>query len=74
MEDLETVFVFLDDLRASGQTNMFGAGAYLEDEFEMTRKEARRVLGLWMNTFDTETPVKRRAVMAAALAAQEGGA
>ena len=44
-------FEFLDTLRESGVTNMFGAGEYLEDAFDMDRKEAREVLQAWMNQF-----------------------
>ena len=46
-------FVYLDELRESGVTNMFGAGEYLEAEFGMDRKEARIVLQLWMNQFSS---------------------
>ena len=42
---------YLDDLRESGVINMFGAGPYLQDEFELTRKEANQVLSYWMRTF-----------------------
>lgn len=46
---------YLDELRESGVTNMFGAGTYLEDEFGLTRDEARTVLTYWMNTFGNGT-------------------
>jgi len=44
---------YLDDLRESGITNMFGAGAYLKQAFcgELTAKEAGDILGYWMDTF-----------------------
>jgi uncharacterized protein YciI len=42
---------YLDELRESGVTNMFGAAPYVEDEFELTREQARRVLTYWMHTF-----------------------
>ena len=42
---------YLDELRESGVTNMFGAGSYLEEEFGLTRNDARTVLMYWMNTF-----------------------
>jgi len=42
---------YLDDLRESGVTNMFGAGAYLVDEFGLTTSEARAILAYWMQTF-----------------------
>jgi len=42
---------YLDDLRESGDTNMFGAGAWLEAAFGLTRRDARTVLTYWMATF-----------------------
>jgi hypothetical protein len=47
----EEYFVYLDALRESGVTNMFGAGAYLEDHFGLTRYEARDILFEWMKSF-----------------------
>lgn len=47
MEHLE----YLDDLRESGETNMFAATPYLEAEFDLDRVEAKRVLVFWMDTF-----------------------
>ena len=41
---------YLDDLRESGDTNMFGAGSYLEDEFGLHRFKARTVLQYWMKS------------------------
>ena len=63
-EDLKTeyceYFEFLDELRKSGETNMLGAGAYLEEEFNMNRYDARKVLQAWMETFDGERSVESR--------------
>ena len=42
---------FLDDLRESGETNMFGAASYLQEEFGLDKKEARAVLSTWMQAF-----------------------
>jgi hypothetical protein len=42
---------YLDELRESGVTNMFGAGGYLVDEFGLKAKDARIVLVYWMETF-----------------------
>ena len=42
---------FLDDLRDSGVTNMFGAGAYIEEEFGVSSKEAKEILVYWMKNF-----------------------
>jgi hypothetical protein len=53
VENLELLeyFEYLDILRESGETNMFGAGPYLQEEFALTRCEARQVLSEWMQTF-----------------------
>ncbi len=48
---------YLDDLRESGITNMFGAGAYLLDEFsELNVRESRTVLTYWMESFGERHP------------------
>lgn len=39
---------FLDDLRDSGVTNMFGASPYLMEAFELNKSEAKRVLIDWI--------------------------
>ncbi len=44
-------FEYLDDLRESGVTNMFGAGAFLQENFGIDRREAGAVLSMWMKTF-----------------------
>ena len=48
--------VYLESLRVSGVTNMFGAAPYLEAEFGLSRAEARKVLSEWMNTYDPNDP------------------
>ena len=45
-------FSYLNDLRDSGQTNMFGAGEYLERDFNLDKREAREILTRWMRSFD----------------------
>jgi hypothetical protein len=48
----EDHLTYLDDLRESGVTNMFGATSYLLDEFpELEKNEARKILSYWMKTF-----------------------
>jgi hypothetical protein len=42
---------FLDRLRASGRTNMYGASPYLQTEFALDKNEARDVLRYWMDSF-----------------------
>ena len=43
-------FSYLNDLRDSGQTNMFGAGEYLERDFNLEKREARKILTAWMKS------------------------
>jgi hypothetical protein len=57
-ENLEAALLFLDELRESGITNMFGARPYLQewwaDEYildKLTDKEASELLTYWMKTF-----------------------
>lgn len=42
---------YLDTLRDSGATNMFGAGPFLEAKFGFSRREAREALLYWMKTY-----------------------
>lgn len=52
----EKVFCFLDDLRESGITNMFGAASYVEDEFGLDKRGAKALLVEWMQTFSERHP------------------
>ena len=45
------IFRYLDDLRESGKTNMFGAVPYLVEAFNITKYDAQRHLVKWMETF-----------------------
>jgi hypothetical protein len=45
---------FLNILRDSGATNMFGATPYVIEEFGLDTSEARRILSLWMKNFNEE--------------------
>ena len=40
--------IFLEVLRETGKTNMFGASPYLVEEFGLNKYEARNVLKQWM--------------------------
>jgi hypothetical protein len=42
---------YLDALRESGATNMFGATPYIVNEFGVTKNEARAILSYWMTSF-----------------------
>jgi hypothetical protein len=41
---------FLDDLRESGKTNMFGAAPFLARRFKLPIEEARKILTEWMKS------------------------
>ena len=47
----DTMFTYLEGLRQSGVTNMFGAAPYLEREFGLDRNEAKKVLVDWMKSY-----------------------
>lgn len=49
---LTEVLDYLDRLRESGITNMFDAGQYVQETFDVDRNFANELLGHWMNTFD----------------------
>jgi len=44
-------FEYLNTLRESGVTNMFGATPFLQEAFDISKSEARTILGLWMSSF-----------------------
>jgi hypothetical protein len=48
------VMEYLNHLRESGATNMFGATPYVIEEFGLDKSEARRILSLWMKNFNEE--------------------
>ena len=45
---------YLDNLRESGVTNMFGASIYIEEEFGLPPKISSSILKYWMLTFGKE--------------------
>lgn len=54
--EFKRYFDFLDDLRESGITNMFGASPYLIEEFGVDRSTAQRILIEWMRSFSERHP------------------
>ena len=48
---MKQYFDYLEQLRKSGVTNMFGAGPYLQQEFGLTRQDARDILVKWMESY-----------------------
>lgn len=51
-DEIDQFFEYLDELRGSGETNMYGASSYLMEEFGLTKQDSRRILSVWMNTFE----------------------
>jgi hypothetical protein len=45
-------FDYLEELRQSGVTNMFGATPYLMEEFGLSRYEAKDILLQWMKSYE----------------------
>ena len=44
---------YLDDLRESGEINMYGARVYLLTDFvELSKQEAATILTYWMKSFE----------------------
>ena len=44
--------IYLDELRESGKTNMFGARPYLIFEFDVDKYQAKTILKYWMDSFN----------------------
>lgn len=53
-EQEQEVMQYLNALRDSGVTNMFGATPHIEQEFGINKREAARILSLWMRNFNEE--------------------
>lgn len=48
---------YLDGLRSSGVTNMFGATPYVQKAFKKLKgKQAQQVLSYWMSSFSERHP------------------
>lgn len=45
-------WLYLERLRRSGVTNMYGAAPYLMDEFGLRKNEAIKVLSDWMRNYN----------------------
>ena len=51
-EEWTEYYVFLEVLRQSGVTNMFGATPYLREEFGLGRRDAIKILSSWMDNYE----------------------
>lgn len=47
-------WIYLENLRKSGVTNMFGATPYLMEEFGLDKKEATKILSDWMHNYNPD--------------------
>jgi hypothetical protein len=49
--DMEFYFEMLNELRESGTMNMFGAPKWLQENFDLSKTEAREVFMAWTESF-----------------------
>ena len=47
----DDVFEYLDELRESGETNMFGAHTYVMETFEISKIMAIKFVASWMESY-----------------------
>ena len=47
-------WIYLENLRRSGITNMYGASPYLAAAFGLDEREARKILVDWMQNYNRE--------------------
>ena len=45
-------FEILDELRESGEINMFGAPRWLQDNYGLTKHEAKEIFVAWTEKFE----------------------
>jgi hypothetical protein len=50
-EEWTEYYQYLEDLRASGDTNMLGATPYLQRDFDLEKDEASEVLLSWLENY-----------------------
>ena len=53
-DEKENIFDYLEDLRDSGQINMFGASPYIVEAFGLNKYQAREILSEWMHGCECE--------------------
>ena len=51
-EEYKNYYIYLENLRNSGITNMYGASVYLQQEFGLDKYAARNVVINWMQNYD----------------------
>ena len=48
------VFLYLEELRESGVTNMFGPHQYVMEDFEISKPLAIKLVKTWMDSYNEE--------------------
>ena len=61
LNTLTEAFEYLDELRESGETNMWGAVPYIERDLGHDNKTSKSLQLKWMESFDGETSAYDRA-------------
>ena len=51
---IKKTWLYLEWLRRSGQTNMFGAVPYLINEFGFDNEKAKEILSDWMQNYNPD--------------------
>lgn len=54
--EYQEYFVYLDELRESGVTNMLGSPAFVESKFDVELEIAQTIVSDWMKTFSARHP------------------
>ena len=54
MKTTNEYWIYLEQLRRSGVTNMFGAVPYIMNEFGVSKAEASKILSDWMKNYNPE--------------------
>ena len=54
MKTTNKYWIYLENLRRSGETNMYGAAPLLEAAFGMSRREAIKILSDWMRNYNPD--------------------
>ena len=52
----DDVFEYLEELRESGETNMFGAHRYVMETFEISKVMAIKFVSSWMESYKDARP------------------
>lgn len=61
LEQLVEAFEYLDEVRESGNINMFDSSRYVAANLRHDIKTARSIVSLWMQTYNDELSITDRA-------------